>query len=609
MTQIATHLSQNFLETLSNSPNRKMEAILQILKIQNSSEKKNSIQVTLSDGYFSLDFLLITQKAPEFAKVKELDIIECRVLYYNSRNLRVIFDFKLLYKNLDEIIGNPIPYDQSENKINNSGSNQIPQKILRTTQSYQTQDKINVEITGQNGEKRVLQGERVEKLQKSELIDKKYYTDIINLYVSEQRFRIRGSVQRKSKMREFNKRDKDEKGHVFSCVINDGTRELQISFFNEDALKFYDILERGKNYSFVNGNLRSASRYNNTSNKIEMICSNNTEIKTLPDGGLKKHYYSIVPLKQIKNLEAYKIVDVLGIITSVEEKRTITFKDGRESEIRNVSVRDNEAMINVSLWGDLSQFEFKMDNIYLFQNLMVKDYQGKSLSSNNESEIISNIPDLQEYRELLISQKKGGQNLKIENLTTTNEDFGLQIFPVNSMVDNAHELVSEPMIKRFYTVIANLTHVPTKIFYDSCHVEDCKRKVLESNTGKYNCGNCKKDYDKPKHRFIGNLKFSDDSGSFYCLIAGVDQCRMIFGKEEEELYNFQNINEDNNIFFEFIHSKLFRMYKMRIGAKVEFYNDKESVKFNCRSIKSVSNTPEFYAEKLFDLLEDEKKDQ
>ena len=604
MDQIATHLTPNFIQNLMESPNRKLEAILQVIKIKSSQEKKNSLQVVLSDGFFFLDFLLITQKAEEFSKVKELDVIECRVLYYNSRKLRVIFDFKQLYKDLNEKIGNPLPFSETDSKVNNSGSNQIPQKALRTTPSYQTQNKIKVQITDQNGQKKTLDAERInhnsDLIKKSDLIDKKFFTDIINLNVYEKGFRIRGSIQRISKMREFNKKDSEEKGHVFSCVINDGTRELQVTFFNDDAVKYYEVLQKGKNYSFVNGSLRPSSRFNSTSNKLEMMCARDTEITSLPETDLEKNYYSIVPLKQIKNLEAYKCVDILAIVTSVEDKRTITFKDGRESEIRNIDVRDSEAMISVSLWGEFASFDYKIDHIYLFQNLIVKDYKGKTLSTSEGFEIKTNIPDIEEYRKLLMSEKKG-DNLKIESLTQ-NQTFNMNLFSVSYMIDNSEELISDPMNKRYYTVIANLTHVPLKLFYDSCLMAECKRKVIENSTGRYDCEKCDKQYDKPKHRFIGNLKFCDDSGSFYCLIAGADMCKLIFGMEEEELYDFQNINQDNNIFIDFVHSKLFRSYKLNITAKVEFYNGNSNVKYNCGALKSVKDSAQFYAKKLFELL-------
>lgn len=73
----------------------------------------------------------------------------------------------------------------------------------------------------------------------------------------------------------------------------------------------------------------------------------------------------------------------------------------------------------MSFWGDeTKKIQFEEGDIILITSAIIKDYQGKSLSCIRSTKITKDIPEIDEYKDLMAWQKKDG---KVENLKVLTE--------------------------------------------------------------------------------------------------------------------------------------------------------------------------------------------
>ncbi len=72
------------------------------------------------------------------------------------------------------------------------------------------------------------------------------------------------------------------KNIVFNIIIEDQYAEIQGSFFNAAAIKFFNLIEVGEIYSFKSYKIKESSKYNMTKNKLELKFTTKTQIEKLP---------------------------------------------------------------------------------------------------------------------------------------------------------------------------------------------------------------------------------------------------------------------------------------------------------------------------------------
>lgn len=579
---------------------KKIKAVLQVVEITpiNQGNIKNS--VTLSDGSFTSKYFVITSLDQKFtSEVKKNSIIEAKVIYDKNRKILILFDFVMIYQNVSQKIGYPIPItqDENENTQNPKGQNLIPLDLINNNQKTVKKPvkKLELEI---NGEKRIVNSRQIED---------KFFTPIASLNIYERNFRIKGRIIRKADLREFKRKGKghDGKGHVFNIIINDGTKAIQGTFFNEEALKYFELLEEGKIYSFADGTLKASSRYNNTKNNIEITFNSRSIVEALPDSQkIKKFYFNFVKLEEIIDIDCNKAVDIIAIVEDIGESSLISLKDGRETCKRDVVLKDPTGRIQLTVWGTLSEnFDYNPEDIILLQNILVKDYKGKSLSTMKSSKMIKKIPELEEYKKLVI-YKNQENPATVKSLTqdTSTKNYEMKLFTIDQMI-NESEIIKQgsETLQIYFTIFAYITKIPSKMFYLSCPKETCKKKVIKNNIDRYECEKCERTYEKFKPRLIANMKFCDSTGSFFGLVAGDKLCQIIFGIDEEKLYEMKICDE--NKFLEYCNEKIFREFKLKIFAKNNFYNGENRVKFTVSDMKSVEKFAGFYGEMLVKLLD------
>ncbi len=169
-------------------------------------------------------------------------------------------------------------------------------------------------------------------------------------------------------IKEYTSRKTGNTGTRASLGIGSGDNVFFITFWNEDTKKL-EKLQVGQIVRLTN--LKPKKHYRDDS-KIDLSLTSTTEIQVIEEakedevssGGL----ISIQEL--INNNQSRGIKSIECKIVEVEEKRTVSLKNGTEKDVQSFIVADHSGSIKLNLWGNDIKNEYKeganmhIDGIY-----------------------------------------------------------------------------------------------------------------------------------------------------------------------------------------------------------------------------------------------------
>ncbi|MFX1593464.1 MAG: DUF2240 family protein, partial [Promethearchaeota archaeon] len=188
---------------------------------------------------------------------------------------------------------------------------------------------------------------------------------------------IEGKIIQLFPKKEFTRKD-GEVGKVQSLTLLDASGSIRITFWNEETeklneLKINDVI------SVTNLNPRLSTLDSKT---IELMANRNTNI-TIKKGDLDIKGETIKNIKELQNRRG--IVSFEGIITSVDNIKTISLKSGDDVSLLGFIVSDNTDGIRVTLWRENAEEYSKLLNVG--QGLSLKNVLVKFSSFSNRNEI------------------------------------------------------------------------------------------------------------------------------------------------------------------------------------------------------------------------------
>lgn len=141
-----------------------------------------------------------------------------------------------------------------------------------------------------------------------------------------------------------------------------------------------------------------------------------------------------------------------------------------------------------------------------------------------------------------------------------------------------------------YSTVGVLMWVIGNLYYESCDNDNCMKKVIQNSRGTYDCEKCHKTFDKPKNRFMTNLKIADESGNFIAMASGDDICMVVFKRTIDELVEIKN--RDEKAFSEIVRDSLFEEYRIWVLVKKEIYNNESKSRYQVIRMTPTINNPE-----------------
>ena len=107
------------------------------------------------------------------------------------------------------------------------------------------------------------------------------------------------------------------------------------------------------------------------------------------DGSIEQDGYCYTTLNDASKLDQGKIVDIKGIVLSIEDMDEITMKSGITKPIRRVIIADNSRekglSMQVTFWGKISyKADFVKGEVVALKDAKVGTYNGVSLNMSDE---------------------------------------------------------------------------------------------------------------------------------------------------------------------------------------------------------------------------------
>jgi len=296
---------------------------------------------------------------------------------------------------------------------------------------------------------------------------------------------IEGKIMRLSPVKEFTKKD-DEVGRLKSLNLLDSTGSIRITFWNDDVEKL-ESFEVDDIISISNLNPRVNSL---DSNIIDLNANRSTTVKKLS----KTLQIEADLIDEIKLLQDYSgMTSFKGMITLVDNLKTIISKTGDSFPLLGFVVSDNTDWIRVTLWREKAEEyanELSVSQGLFLKNVLVRysDY-----SQRNEVTILKDS-------ELELIE------LEMENLKTADLPKRIQesYFSGNYKKIDSIEETGPVEVKGF--IAKDLNNIT---IYEAC--KQCSKKN----------NNCECDVKgETEFRMILNLIIDDGSGSIRTTFMG-----------------------------------------------------------------------------------------
>ncbi|MFX0039048.1 MAG: DUF2240 family protein [Promethearchaeota archaeon] len=318
---------------------------------------------------------------------------------------------------------------------------------------------------------------------------------------------LEGKIIQISPKTEFTRKD-GELGKVQSLTLLDSTGSIRITFWNEDTEKLNE-LEINDVVSVTNLNPRLSTLDSKT---IELTANRNTSIaKKTMDLDIKGE-----PIKSVRQLQNSRgIVSFKGVITSLDNLKSISLKSGEDISLLGFIVSDNTDGIRVTIWREKAEEYSKL--LTVGQGLTLKNALVKysNFSSRNEITLIN-----ESTLELI--------NLEIKNLKSIQQSGKERSINFTGNYTKIDTINTPGIIEIKGFIAKDLNKITV---YEAC--KNCSKKVE-------NC-TCDKSEDT-EYRMILNLIIDDGTGTIRSTFMG-ELAEKLIGVETNNIVQLRETPE------------------------------------------------------------------
>ncbi|KAL1371787.1 hypothetical protein HN51_002004 [Arachis hypogaea] len=604
--------------------------LLQVLEIKliSNSKQQERYRLLLSDAVSSQHAMLATQlndrvTTGHVKKGSIVQLIEYICSPIQNRKIVVVLNMETIIPEC-EIIGNPISFVESDlpsqggslsntmQNLSKSSYYQLPpQNTSYNVENFQLPPK-NASSYVQNSRPTVQTAYKPPPVYKgqgailrNEAPSRVIPISALNPYQG--RWAIKARVTAKGDLRRYNNARGDGKVFSFDLLDSEGG-EIRVTCFNAVVDRFYDAIEVGRVYLISKGSLKPAQKnFNHLKNDWEILLESTSTVELFPeeDGSIPKQQFSFKPINDIENVDNNSILDVIGVVTSVNPSVPILRKNGMETQKRILNLKDwTGRSVELTLWGEFCNKEGKnlqeMVDAGLFPILAVKagkvnDFSGKSIGTISATQFFINpdFPEARSLREWFDRVGKDSASLSISK----------DIIPGGSKNDVRKTLsqIKDEGLGRsdkpdWITVRAAVSFIKTDSFcYTACPLKigerQCNKKVTKSGNSRWQCDRCNQEFDECDYRFLLQAQILDHTGIAW-VTAFQETGEEIMGFSAKELYLLKHEQEDDEKFIGIIKSRLFNEFVLRLKIKEELYGDEQRLKITVAKADKVDYSSE-----------------
>ncbi len=570
-------------ENKQDFPISKNFLIIQLRKMRKND--KDMYTATFRDKSLKYNGFLFTNINPN-EEPKENSLINVKSISprYISNNLNKVFIIKkykiiLQYFNID-ILPKAISFKElndttnQNNNINNNHNNDIIIDIKNDDNDYKNIKSISK--------------------------DTPIYTSLNQLTTFSKDFIIYVRILKKSDIKLFNSNNLNNRqvGKYFYFIVLDiDGNEMQCICFNKSVDQFYNIISEGKIYEIKGGYIKlNEKKFTTIKSDYKIILDENSKIiEKKDDGKIKeKTTLKITKISEIQNIKLYSILDLCAIVLEIGEKAIRHTRNG-DQPMKKLIIGDiSKYKIEFSLWRIHASIEVKVSDILLIKNAKVGEFNGKNLSTYDETTIqINPSNSIKEVFELdnFIKNYKGEFN-ELEDL---NELFQKKFkekvdekYNISYIKDTLDSIDAIDEVNSFSKICATVTQIihNEKNYYMGCSDRNCKRKLIFDNEkNKYSCPNCKRLYDNPTYYYTLSLRVKDASCEHWIDIFGKTAENIL--KISAEDYRKLLMPRDENKLREISKLIEFKTFYFYVKPKLQMYNTISKKKLYASKIESI----------------------
>lgn len=457
------------------------------------------------------------------------------------------------------------------------------------------------------------------------------YIPLNQLTTFSKEFVVYVRVVSKSEIKRFNGK---RSGSLFDFVVIDeeGTK-MQIVCFDKTVDKFYGMIHENNCYEISGGYIKINDRkYNALNSEYKIILGEHSSVIQKEDNHkIKLETMALTSIQDIMSMKINSVINVLCLVIDEGKKIVKTTRNGDQEMRRTMVIDKTGAKIELTLWRQFANMNIQRENVLLLKKVRIGDFNGRNLSSLNETNITisptepslkNEIDELvkyfiahknemytpQQYEDNKQKNQSTNANSNINSIvnevknTNSNINSIGKIDFLQSIIDSMSE--EEGIRYPFYKIKATVTHLShnDKNFYPGCPDKECARKLV-FDINKWVCQRCKRTYDSPRYYYSLNIRVKDCSCEYWIDIFGKtaetflkmsagDYRALLINRDEDKLRAISGRIENNDFYF-------------LVKPKVQKFNNIPKKKFSVNKIENVEQGKEAYRlleqikEKLF----------
>ncbi|KAJ8427709.1 hypothetical protein Cgig2_019014 [Carnegiea gigantea] len=594
---MAVSLTRNSIAAIVNG-DLNLKPLVQVVDIKLIGTSQERYRLLISDAVSTQQAMIATQlnDRVKFGLVRKgsiIQLIEYICSDVQSRKIIVVLNMEIIVSECEiignlpggghSISGNALPNNNAFNPVRLQTSKVSASRMSANTQSFNP----TVQPAYQPPPNYKSHGPIVKNEAPARIIP------IAALNPYQGRWAIKARVTAKGDLRRYNNAKGDGKVFSFDLLDSDGG-EIRCTCFNAVVDRFYDVIQVGKVYMISKGSLKPARKdFNHLNNEWEIFLETTSTIDLCPDedAAIPRQQFSFRPISEIEKAENNSILDIIGVVITVNPSVPILRKNGMETQRRIINLKDMSGRsIELTLWGDFCNregqalqelFDYGDFPVVAVKAAKVNDFSGKSVGTISSTQLFIN-PDIPEANTLTEWFSHVGKD-------TAAQSISRDIMPVggkNEIRKTISQIKDEGLGRSerpdWVAVKATITFIKTDTFcYTACPLmigdRQCNQKVTKSGNTRWVCDRCNQEFEKCDYRYLLQAQIQDNSGLTW-LTAFQESGEEIMGCSAKELYRLKYEEQEDDRFAELIRSRLFAQYLFRLKIKEETYGEEQRVK-------------------------------